>query len=113
MLLFSFLRAIFDNFRSLRVFFVDIVRFRTLYLYMEKRTIFGDVLKSIKDSFVWVLGGEPYAGKQFIDLNPDNNVASSENASPLNWTRIIIFLLAFLTLSFWFMPLIRSFIKKK
>lgn len=75
----------------------------------EKQSALSLITKSIKDSFVWVLGGDPYQGKTIIDLNPDpvtNEVTPGTN--PINWTRIIIFLIGFGFLFLLVFPFVRS-----
>lgn len=53
-------------------------------------------LQSIKDSISWIMGGDPYNGRTLIDLNPENDSTVTKKSSvPINWTRIIIFLIAF------------------
>lgn len=75
---------------------------------MESESIFTTIKRSIKDSFVWVLGGDPYNGKTLIDLNPDNELTTTpRNANPINWTRIIIFLVGFGFLFLLIFPIIK------
>jgi hypothetical protein len=63
---------------------------------MENEGIGSTIMRSVKDSFSWLLGGNPYEGKTLIDLNPeDDNTVTAKKSFPINWTRIIIFLIGF------------------
>lgn len=76
---------------------------------MESESIFTTIGRSIKDSFVWVLGGDPYNGKTLIDLNPENDLTDKKGSTPINWTRIIIFLVGFGFLFLLLFPIVKRF----
>jgi ABC-type uncharacterized transport system involved in gliding motility auxiliary subunit len=54
--------------------------------------IINSIWGSIKDSFIWVLGGDPYKESVLLHSNMPDEQKNARIRSSINWTRVFIVL---------------------